>query len=589
MKSLAYTIRTTWSAFSKVYAFNKIIVLFSLFAYVFSAVQANVSVYLSKIIVDQLTIKNFYLLMGGIVLLILFQLLRAALDAYAQLKSRKMSLMFAIQCEGKLIDLVEKTDLIEKEHPRFKGDFSYWSYSNNKYYDTYLIAIGLVKQIILASLSLFFLLHSYWLTGILALLVGTWRGVYDLLAVRRRVEIDEQLMRNTRSHHYYYDLLTNSETQKEMMLFRLFPYFRKRWLDKKTEYAELQIKLDKLNHQRTFRGELLSILNTAAVTVITAYLIYKGSLSIGDYVAITMALSMTENNISSMFTSYSRLKEYCTHIAKLKLIEEKNEVAVSAEKNVRSKPFVFEKDIRIQDLSFRYPNQDQPALNGISAEIKKGEVVAILGENGSGKSTLIKLLLGLYQTEEDSIFYDDVSLKNMDRFQMWQKSSAVFQDFIRYMTDVRENVAAGNIGEIEDSEKLEQMLARVGLADVFKHGLNSRLGFLDDGAVNLSGGQWQRLALSRVFVRDDDDLVVFDEPTAALDPLSEVRLMNDLLGHFKGKTVLLISHRVGVARNADRIIVMERGRIAETGNHEELLERQGLYNEIWNQQKQWYV
>lgn len=157
------------------------------------------------------------------------------------------------------------------------------------------------------------------------------------------------------------------------------------------------------------------------------------------------------------------------------------------------------------------------------------------------------------------------------------------------MTDVRENVAAGNIGEIQDSEKLEQMLARVGLADAFKHGLNSRLGFLDDGAVNLSGGQWQRLALSRVFVRDDDDLVVFDEPTAALDPLSEVRLMNELLSHFKGKTVLLISHRVGVARNADRIIVMERGRIAETGNHEELLERQGLYSEIWNQQKQWYV
>lgn len=123
MKSLAMTIRTTWSAFSRVYAFNKIIVLFSLFAYVFSAVQANVSVYLSKLIVDQLTIKNFYLLMGGIVLLILFQLTRVALDAYAQLKSRKMSLMFAIQCEGKLIDLVEKTDLIEKEHPRFKGDF----------------------------------------------------------------------------------------------------------------------------------------------------------------------------------------------------------------------------------------------------------------------------------------------------------------------------------------------------------------------------------------------------------------------------------------------------------------------------------
>ncbi|MVO98602.1 ATP-binding cassette domain-containing protein [Paenibacillus lutrae] len=588
MKSFLQTVKTTYDATSRVYRFNKTVVILSLLAYIVSALQSNLSVYASKFIVDQLTLQNLNLLMGGIALLILFQLLRVGLDSYAQLKSRKMSLEFSIQCENQLIDLVADTDLIEKEHPRFKGDFSYWSYSNSKYYDTYSIAISLVKQIVLAALSLFYLLHSYWVTALLALLVGTLRGIYDLRAVRQRVEIDEQLIRITRSHHYYYDLLTTSETQKEMMLFQLYPHFRKRWMDKKTEWAKLQIKLDKINHQRIFRGELLSIVNTGLVSVITAYLIYKGSLSIGDYVAITMALSMTENNISSMFSSFSRLKEFCTHIEKLKLIEGSTQVAVSAEKQTQAEPFIFEHDIQIRELTFRYPNQDKPAIAGINAQIKKGEVVAILGENGSGKSTLIKLLLGLYRTHDDSILYDGVSLKHIDRFQMWNKSSAIFQDFIRYMTQVRDNIAAGHIDDIDNSEKLNRMLARVGLSDTFKHGLDNRLGFLEDDAVNLSGGQWQRLALSRVFVRDEDELVVFDEPTAALDPLSEVRLMNDILGHFKGKTVLLISHRVGVARNADRIIVMERGRIAETGTHEELLARQGLYSEMWNQQKQWY-
>ncbi|MEC0231972.1 ATP-binding cassette domain-containing protein [Paenibacillus alba] len=589
MKSFVRTAKTTWEAFSKVYRFNKNIVILSLLVYTLAAFQTNLNVYLSKFIVDQLTVKNLTMLLGGIGLLISFQLIRTRLDSYTQLKSSKMSLEFSVQCENQLIDLVANTELIDKEHPKFKGDFSYWTYSNNKYYDTYFIATGLVKQIVLSGLSLFYLLHSYWVIALLALLVGTWRGLYDLRAVRERVRIDEQLMRNARSHHYYYDLLTGSETQKEMMLFQLYPYFRNRWLGKKKESTELQVQLNKINHQRTFRGEMLSIINTGVVTAITAYLIYKGSLGIGDYVAILMALSMTESSISFMFSSFSRLTENCLHIEKLKLIESTTQAAVSREKQVGDQPFIFKNDIQICDLTFRYPNQDQLALAGITAQIKKGEVVAILGENGSGKSTLTKLLLGLYPSGEGTILYDGIPIKRIDRDEMWKKSSAVFQDFTRYMTQVRDNVAVGNIDEIDNTEKLNQLLVKMGLEKSFKNGLDSRLGFMEDDAVNLSGGQWQRLALSRVFVRDDDELVVFDEPTSALDPLSEVRLMNEILDYCQDKTVLLISHRVGVARNADRIIVMERGRIAETGNHDELLQQQGLYTEMWNQQKQWYV
>lgn len=192
-------------------------------------------------------------------------------------------------------------------------------------------------------------------------------------------------------------------------------------------------------------------------------------------------------------------------------------------------------------------------------------MITILGENGSGKSTLIKLLLGLYQSKDDSIFYDGVSIRELDRTGMWEKTSAVFQDYIKYMTDVRDNIAVGNVAEANNTYKLHAVLEKVGLSKTFKHGLDTKLGMLEDSAVNLSGGQWQRLALSRVFVSDVHELVVFDEPTSALDPVSEVRLMDEILHYCQGKTVLMVSHRVGIAKRANRIFVIQGGRIAESG------------------------
>ncbi|MCM3273127.1 ATP-binding cassette domain-containing protein [Paenibacillus elgii] len=588
MKSFAYTIRCAGQAFCKVYRFNRPIVLLSLFVYIIVALQSNIGIYLSKRIVDQLSENNLYLLLGSIALLLSFQLVRLLLETYSQLKNRRMHMAFAVHCENELVDLVARTELLDKEHPQFTGDFSYWSFINGKYLESYSTVTGLVKQGLVAAVSLGYLLYYHLYIGLLALLVGTLKGIYDLRAVRRRVAINEEMMRQSRGYHYYFDVLTGSQTQKEMTLFQLVPYFRQKWLRKKDEANALSMQLETLNLKRQASGELLSIISSGIVIVITALLIYKGSLTIGDYVAITMALTMAESNITMMFASISRLTENAAHIERLNKIESDVHAAARLPEQVEPRPFRFQDELQIRNLTFRYPNRDEPVLTDINAEICKGEMIAILGENGSGKSTLIKLLLGLYRSDTDAILYDGVSVRTMDRIGMWRKTSAVFQDYIRYMTDVRDNIAVGNIAEAHNTDKLLSVLAKVGLSKTFKQGLDTKLGTLEDNAVNLSGGQWQRLALSRVFVSEEHELVVFDEPTSALDPVSEVRLMNEMLEHCRGKTVIMVSHRVGIARRADRIFVMEGGRIAEAGTHDELLHKQGLYHEMWHQQKQWY-
>lgn len=588
MKSFRRILISGFLAFHKVYRFNRSVVILGLFIALFASIQSNLNIFLSKTIVDYLTSNHLVMLLICISALILLQLFQMLLSSYGQLKSTKLSKDFAIHCENELIELVANTELIEKEHPKYKGDFSYWSYINSKYYQSYVTITELGKYSFMSILSLYYLFYSYWIIGIMALGVGILKGWYDLRAVHQRVFLNEEIMRKSRSHHYYFDLLTGSASQKEMMLFQLFNYFRGKWKTKKREVNGLELQLETLNLKRTVIGNLFSLVNMALIIGITAFLINKGLLTVGDYVGITMALTLTESNISFLFRSISQLTENETHMQKLKRIEDMVHGATRLQQRENAKPFIFQDSIRIEHLTFQYPNRDEPAVYDLHAKIKKGETIAILGENGSGKSTFIKLLLGLYRSQNDSIYVDGVNLRDIDRTDMWRKTSAIFQDYVQYMTDVRDNIAVGNISDIENTSKLNAVLEKMGLSKAFKNGLDSRLGFLEDDSINLSGGQWQRLALSRVFIREQDELVVFDEPTSALDPVSEIQLMDEILQHCQNKTVVLISHRVGVARQADRIFVMDHGTIAESGTHEELLLQDGIYSQMWHQQKQWY-
>jgi len=256
----------------------------------------------------------------------------------------------------------------------------------------------------------------------------------------------------------------------------------------------------------------------------------------------------------------------------------------------RSFPTPLTQEIRAEDLWFTYPGADRPAIAGVSFTIRAGETVALVGENGAGKTTLVKLLLGLYRPDRGRILFDGVPADEIDPRSRFAAMSAIFQDFLRYALTLRENLAASNLGALRDDARLQGAVSAAGLDDLLARlpqGLDTLLG-PEVGGVDLSGGEWQRVALARSLLREAQVLIL-DEPTAALDPLAELALFERFAELARGRTTLLISHRLGMARLANRILVLEGGRLVEEGSHSDLVRRGGRYAQLFAAQARWYV
>ncbi|MDR0669590.1 MAG: ABC transporter ATP-binding protein/permease [Treponema sp.] len=247
-------------------------------------------------------------------------------------------------------------------------------------------------------------------------------------------------------------------------------------------------------------------------------------------------------------------------------------------------------DIEFRHVSFTYPGTEQEILRDVSFTIQKGQRLALVGENGAGKSTIIKLLLRLYKPDRGEILVGGVNLNDIPRSGIRKLFSAVFQDYAFYSLSLRENTAFGDIAKLNDDGELRRALA-MGMADdlvsLSSKGLDTNLGKIEDDGIDLSGGQKQRLAISRACA-GDGAFIILDEPTASMDPAAESRLYETFAGIMRGRGCVMVSHRMASARLADRIILVDKGRIAEAGSHGELMERKGLYAEMYRKQAEWY-
>lgn len=392
----------------------------------------------------------------------------------------------------------------------------------------------------------------------------------------------------TREQMYLETVIAREDYAKEVQLFGLGP----RLLDRYNSIFRTLYREDRsLTWRRGIWGYILGLLSTAAfygAYIWIALSTIAGDITLGEMTMYIMIFKQGQSSLSSVLTAVSGMYEDNLYLSNL--YEFLDETIPPPVGDGAQGPEPGD-GIRFENVSFTYPGADTAAVQGIDLHIPPGSKLALVGENGSGKTTLIKLMTRLYTPTEGRVTLDGRDLQEWDPAVLRQRIGVIFQDFARYQFKVGENVGVGDVRAIEDQERWKDA-ADKGLASPFidelPKGFETQLGRWFKNGQELSGGQWQKIALSRAFMRRDADILVLDEPTAAMDAEAEVRIFDRFREVTRDQIAVLISHRFSTVRMADYIIVLNGGRVIEQGSHEELMKADGVYAHLFSLQAAGY-
>jgi ATP-binding cassette, subfamily B, bacterial len=392
----------------------------------------------------------------------------------------------------------------------------------------------------------------------------------------------------TRMQMYLESVLSREDSAKEVKLYGLGTLFLDRY---RAIYEKLYREDRALTLKRDAWGFGLGLIATASLYVAYAWIATRaviGAITLGQMTMYLALFRQGQTALSQALTSVGGLYEDNLYLSNL--YEYLDQPVETPSGSARSGPAPHE-GIRFEHVSFSYPGSATPALADITLQIRPGESLALVGENGSGKTTLIKLLTRLYAPTHGRILYEGRDLVEWDRDALFEHVGVIFQDFTRYQLKVGENIGAGDVRHFEERERWEEAAAR-GLADPFIRdlpgGYEAQLGKWFHEGRELSGGQWQKIALSRAFMRSRAKVLVLDEPTAAMDAAAEAEIFEHFRSLTRERIAILISHRFSTVRMADRIAVLAGGRIVEFGAHDELMTLGGQYARLFNLQAEGY-
>jgi len=447
---------------------------------------------------------------------------------------------------------------------------------------------GLVQNgISLVSYAVLLVQFSPW--TVLILIAG---GIPEFLAEAKFSGDKFRLFRwrspETRMQMYLETVLAREDYAKEVKLFRLGPKLLQRYRE---IFARLFAEDRRLTLRRDSWGFVLGLLGTAAFYGAYAWIALsaiRGTISLGQMTMYLLLFKQGQSAVSASLSAISGMYEDNLYLSNLYEYLEQPVPSPQGELPQGPRPG---DGVRFEQVSFSYPGSDEVALQEVSLHLKPGESLALVGENGSGKTTLIKLLTRLYQPDTGRILLDGLDLQQWDGDALRRRIGVIFQDFGRYQFLVGENIGAGDVGFFEDRQRWQQA-AEKGMAEPFIEKLPERydtqLGKWFKGGRELSGGQWQKIALARAFMRTDADILVLDEPTATMDAAAEATIFEHFKTLSRGKMTILISHRFSTVRMADQIVVIDKGRIIERGSHEELIELDGQYAYLFSLQAEGY-
>ncbi|MBL1267178.1 MAG: ABC transporter ATP-binding protein [Halomonas sp.] len=396
----------------------------------------------------------------------------------------------------------------------------------------------------------------------------------------------------TRMQIYLETVLAREDSIKEVKLFGLEGLFLKRYRD---IFTQLFAEDRRLTLRRESWGFLLGLLGTLTFYAAYAWVVIEtiaGALTLGQMTMYLMVFKQGQAALSASLTAISGMYEDNLYLSNL---YEYLEQPVEGENGTLTQGALPGDGLRFEHVSFSYPGGDaslqEPVLHDISLHLCPGQSLALVGENGSGKTTLIKLLTRLYHPTQGRILLDGSDLRDWSTQALRERTGVIFQDFVRYQLQVGENLGVGDTHAFNDQERW-QNAARHGMADEFitrmASGYKTQLGRWFKNGQELSGGQWQKIALSRAYMRENADILVLDEPTAAMDAAAEAEIFARFREHSRDKMAILISHRFSTVRSADLILVIDQGHIIERGTHEELLATAGRYAKLFQLQAAGY-
>lgn len=381
----------------------------------------------------------------------------------------------------------------------------------------------------------------------------------------------------------------NDKTAKEIKLFGLTDFVVDRFKNLSQEYYELNKKLAVKRSALGFVFNVLGTLSYYGAYVFIIYRVISGAITLGELTFLSGSFNRLTKNLQDFFSKFTRITESALY---LKDYFDFLDISIEpTHKEDIPLPETIKEGFTFKNVRFAYPGSENEILKGISFTIKAGEKIAFVGQNGAGKTTLTKLLLRFYEPTSGEILLDGININRFNKATYQTYFGVIFQDFFKYEFTVKENIAIGDIDEIDNQSKIENA-AQLSLANEvvndLKFGYNQQLGKRFAKGQELSGGQWQKVALARAYMKDAK-VMILDEPTSALDAKAESEVFDRFIGLTQDKTSVIISHRFSTVRQANRILVLEEGRVLEIGTHVELMKNKSLYADLFTLQAEGYL